>query len=82
MESNRGDEWEEEKEYKDVHNDLGALAVSEDDKTGNQEYLVACILYMYNYVNVHVRIVDILSLRKYKVTFGKFFFPLGYIFIT
>ena len=35
MESNRGDEWEEEREYEDVHDDLGILAVSEDDKTGN-----------------------------------------------
>ena len=31
------------KEYKDDHDDLGTLAVSEDDKTCNQEYLVACI---------------------------------------
>ena len=44
VESNRGDEWEEEKEDEDVHDDLGLLAVSEDNKTGKQEYLVVCII--------------------------------------
>ena len=34
-----GDEWEEEKEDEDVHDDLGILAVSEDNKTGEKEYL-------------------------------------------
>ena len=34
-----GDEWEEEKEDENVHDDLGILAVSEDNKTGKKEYL-------------------------------------------
>ena len=72
VEFNRGDEWEEEREDEDDHDDLRILAVSKDDKTGNQEYLVACIY------SVHVRVVDILSLKKiYEVTFfGKIFFLL------
>ena len=47
VESNRGDEWEEEKEDEDDHDDLEILAVSEEKKTGKQEYFKSTLISFF-----------------------------------